>query len=155
MSRPLPTSFTLGANRAFHEGPLTILVPVGDGGFDDLIDYLARRSADLGRPVLLMVVVRPGVKVDPANLRAQVTRLLEGSSDSLESVAVAIDGHGFFASTFMSIASMLFIQMRKAKTPMRVFKSLDDAVAYGVEVLDAPWVGEFAAQVRATLPAPK
>ena len=152
MTPPLPTRFRLGPNAAFHHGALSVLVPTGTEGFEVLRAYVDRRAAEVGRKVVLMVVVRPGVSVDPGTLRADVHALLDEAAASLEHLVLAIDGHGFFASTFMSIASMLFIHTRHAKTPVRVFKSLDDAGAFIAGILPGTdWVVPYVESVRRAL----
>lgn len=152
MAQPVPTSFLLGPYAAYHRDALTILVPEGNEGFDALRDYLGRRSAEVGRKLILMVLVRPGVSVDPVALRSKVHALLDDAAASLSCLVIAIDGHGFFASTFMSISSMLFMHTRTAKTPVRVFKNLDGAGEFVEQTLDgADWVVPFIESVKRAL----
>lgn len=151
MNEGLPSSFRLAANLVFHDRTLTVLVPAGDDGFGELRTYLRVRASELGERVILLVVLRPGVRADAAILREEVKALVNEEAESLAHLVLAIDGVGFFASTFMSMASMLFMHTRGSHTPMRVFKNLDAASEYVASLLNADWPQTFIASIRLAL----
>ncbi|MBV1860854.1 MAG: hypothetical protein KUG77_20735 [Nannocystaceae bacterium] len=130
-----------------------VLVPRTDGGFDVLRPFIQARAVEVGGPVSLLVLVRPGVRAAAAHLRDEVSALLLDLGTDITLVAVAIDGRGFFASTFMSIASGLFMFTRHGDTPLRAFRGVEPAWTWIQEESGdpAPWLPGYVADIRAAL----
>lgn len=128
-----------------------VLVPATDRAFDVLLAFIQSRVAEVGAPLSMVVLVRPGVRAEASHLRTEVNKLLATLGDDVACMAVAIDGRGFFASTFMSMASGLFMHMRHAKTPLRAFRGPEAACAWVREAGGAamPWLGDYVESVRA------
>lgn len=128
-----------------------VLVPAADRAFDVLLAFIQNRVAEVGAPLSMVVLVRPGVRAEASHLRTEVNNLLATLDEDVACMAVAIDGRGFFASTFMSMASGLFMHTRHGKTPLRAFRGPEAACAWVHEMGGGamPWLEEYVESVRA------
>ncbi len=139
--------------RVFCQGRLAVVVPESDAGFVETGRFAAMRAAKLGETLALLALIRPGVRGDPLRVRNGTQQLLTERKDCLAAVAMAIDGRGFFASAFMSMASGVFLHVRHAPVPMQAFNRHEDAAVWLAPHIDLPAanVHGFVANVRAQL----
>ncbi|MCR9161847.1 MAG: hypothetical protein ACE37F_25675 [Nannocystaceae bacterium] len=153
---PTPTATHVGDNvRVFCQDRVAVVVPESDAGFAETGRYAATRAAEIGAPLAMLALIRPGVRGDPLRVRKGTHDLLTEHADCLSAVAMAIDGRGFFASAFMSMASGVFLHVRHAPVPMQVFNQPEDAATWLAKSIDVPpeTVLAFVATVRAQLEA--
>lgn len=155
-SAPLEPTFSApdGEFTIFCREHVLVLIPATDGAFGALRQFIQKRAAETGGPVSMLVLVRPGVRADAAHLRTEVNSMVSDLEDEIACMAVAIDGRGFFASTFMSMASGLFMHTRHSSTPLRVFSGTESACAWLQEGSPAPWLPGLIEAVRAAVDSP-
>ncbi|MGH1340456.1 MAG: hypothetical protein ACRBN8_02810 [Nannocystales bacterium] len=138
--------------RVYARDTAVVVVPNSDTGFDETRAFIQQRHAELGARIGVVVLVRPGIEGDALRIRESTQTFLAEASDALACMAYAIDGRGFFASRFMSVASGIFLHLRGTTTPMRACASAADAADWvAMHLGDAPWVGPFVESVREQL----
>lgn len=138
--------------RVYARDTLVVVVPNSDTGFEETRAFVEDRSAQLGARIGVVVLVRPGIQGDAMRLRESTRAFLTEGADALACMAYAIDGRGFFASRFMSVASGIFLHVRDATIPMKACVSAAEACDWVAAHLgEAPWVRPFVDGVREQL----
>ncbi len=138
--------------RAYARDGLIVVVPSSDAGFDAVLRFVRERASARGEPSALLVLIRPGIRGDALRVREQSRRLLVEGASCLACVAYVIDGRGFFASIFMSMASGVFLHVADAPTPMKAFGGADEACGWMSPYMGGPpWLASFVEAVREDL----